>query len=229
MPRCRSGSRIASGSQLIEVAIPAGPAHPPRFFDAEGLRRQRSECEVDRRSLRSQGVPAHDFGARRLIDINVGAGHAHTIHHCGLSARAAVSGYAGRRFGLTNGCPYTSLTDRDGTGHSRRRSSAAGSGSDSISFVGRRRVAPGPPAGMQTLERFVSKRLRLRVNRDRSAVDRPWKRKSLRYSMTVERAPRLKVAPESESRLRPKLKAEFTDQSQGTRPDNWTAARVRFP
>ena len=99
----------------------------------------------------------------------------------------------------------------------------------SISFVGRRRVAPGPPAGMQTLERFVSKRLRLRVNRDRSAVDRPWKRKSLRYSMTVEWAPRLKVAPESESRLRPKLKAEFTDQSQGTRPDNWTAARVRFP
>ena len=82
---------------------------------------------------------------------------------------------------------------------------------------------------MQTLERFVSKRLRLRVNRDRSAVDRPWKRKSLRYSMTVERAPRLKVAPESESRLRPKLTAEFTDQSQGTRPDNWTAARVRFP
>ena len=49
---------------------------------------------------------------------------------------------------------------------------------------------------MQTLERFVSKRLRLRVNRDRSAVDRPWKRKSLSYSMTVERAPRLKVAPE---------------------------------
>ena len=81
MPRCRSGSRIASGSQLIEVAIPAGPAHPPRLFDAEGLRRQRSECEVDRRALRSQGVPAHDFRARRLIDIDVGAGHAHTIHH----------------------------------------------------------------------------------------------------------------------------------------------------
>ena len=121
MPRYRSGSRIASGSQLIEVAIPAGPAHPPRLFDAEGLRRQRSECEVDRRALRSQGVPAHDFGARRLIDIDVGAGHTHTIHYRGLNARAAVSGYAGRRFGLTNGYPYTSLTDRDGTGHSRRR------------------------------------------------------------------------------------------------------------
>ena len=37
---------------------------------------------------------------------------------------------------------------------------------------------------MQTLERFVSTCLRLRVNRDKSAVDRPWKRKFLGYSMT---------------------------------------------
>jgi RNA-directed DNA polymerase len=79
---------------------------------------------------------------------------------------------------------------------------------------------------MQTLERFVSKRLRLRVNRDKSAVDRPWKRKFLGYSMTVERKPRLKVAPESEHRLRQKLKAEFrrargrnlTAQMQELRP-----------
>ena len=62
---------------------------------------------------------------------------------------------------------------------------------------------------MRTLERFVTEQLRLRVNRDKSAVGRPWKRKFLGYSMTVERTPRLKVAPESESRLRQKLKAEF--------------------
>ena len=40
-------------------------------------------------------------------------------------------------------------------------------------------------------------------------MDRPWKRKFLGYSMTAERTPRLKVAPESEHRLREKLKAEF--------------------
>ena len=62
---------------------------------------------------------------------------------------------------------------------------------------------------MSTLEEFLRKRLRLRVNRAKSAVDRPWKRKFLGYSMTVERTPRLKVAPESERRLREKLKAEF--------------------
>ena len=70
------------------------------------------------------------------------------------------------------------------------------------------RGEPGSEA-KQTLERFVSKRLRLRVNRDTSAVDRPWKRKFLGYSMIVERTPRLKVAAESESRLREKLKAKF--------------------
>jgi RNA-directed DNA polymerase len=62
---------------------------------------------------------------------------------------------------------------------------------------------------MRTLEEFLSKRLRLRVNRAKSAVDRPWKRKFLGYSMTAEGTPRLKVAPESERRLREKLKAEF--------------------
>ena len=62
---------------------------------------------------------------------------------------------------------------------------------------------------VRTLEEFLSKRLRLRVNRAKSAVDRPWKRKFLGYSMTAERTPRLKVAPESERRLREKLKAEF--------------------
>ena len=60
-----------------------------------------------------------------------------------------------------------------------------------------------------SVRKFLSKRLRLRVNRAKSAVDRPWKRKFLGYSMTAERTPRLKVAPESEHRLREKLKAEF--------------------
>ena len=77
---------------------------------------------------------------------------------------------------------------------------------DANVYVGSRRAGERV---MQTLERFVSKRLRLRVNRDKSAVDRPWKRKFLGYTMTVERTPRLKVAAESESRLRQKLKAEF--------------------
>jgi RNA-directed DNA polymerase len=51
--------------------------------------------------------------------------------------------------------------------------------------------------------------LRLKLNKDESSVDRPWKRKFLEYSMTPDKQPRLKVAPESEARLRVKLKAIF--------------------
>ncbi len=36
-----------------------------------------------------------------------------------------------------------------------------------------------------SLERFLEERLRLKVNRDKSAVDRPWKRKFLGYTVTT--------------------------------------------
>ncbi len=59
---------------------------------------------------------------------------------------------------------------------------------------------------MASLEHFLAKRLRLRVNRDKSAVARPWKRTFLGYTVTADRKPKLKVAPESEKRLKGKLK-----------------------
>lgn len=59
---------------------------------------------------------------------------------------------------------------------------------------------------MASLESFLQKRLRLRINRDKSAVDRPWKRKFLGYTVTSNRIPKLKVAPESVRRLRDKLR-----------------------
>jgi RNA-directed DNA polymerase len=62
---------------------------------------------------------------------------------------------------------------------------------------------------MASLERFLSKRLRLQVNRDKSAVARPWKRKFLGYSVTVDRKPKLKAAPQSIKRLKDKLRQAF--------------------
>ena len=67
-------------------------------------------------------------------------------------------------------------------------------------------------AGERTLTSitlFLSKRLKLKVNRDKSAVDRPWKRKLLGYSMTFNREPRLKVASASIKRLKCKLRELF--------------------
>ena len=51
---------------------------------------------------------------------------------------------------------------------------------------------------LDSIEKFLTRRLHLRVNRQKSAVDRPWKRKFLGYSMTWHKRPRLKVAPSSE-------------------------------
>ena len=59
---------------------------------------------------------------------------------------------------------------------------------------------------MRSLERFLAKRLRLKVNRDKSAVARPWQRSFLGYSVTVARTPKLKVAPKSLARLKQKLR-----------------------
>jgi RNA-directed DNA polymerase len=60
---------------------------------------------------------------------------------------------------------------------------------------------------MASLERFLVKRLRLQVNREKSAVARPWKRKFLGYSVTSHVKPKLKVAPESLKRLKDKLRS----------------------
>ena len=59
---------------------------------------------------------------------------------------------------------------------------------------------------MASLEGFLAKRLRLKVNREKSAVARPWRRKFLGYSTTVQRETKLRVAPESVKRLKVKLR-----------------------
>lgn len=59
---------------------------------------------------------------------------------------------------------------------------------------------------MASLASFLEGRLRLKVNASKSAVARPWERKFLGYSMTGERNPRLKVAPQSVERLKAKVR-----------------------
>jgi RNA-directed DNA polymerase len=59
---------------------------------------------------------------------------------------------------------------------------------------------------MASVTRFLSERLRLTVNAAKSAVDRPWNRSFLGYSMTHHMKPRLKVAAKSVDRLRRKLR-----------------------
>lgn len=53
---------------------------------------------------------------------------------------------------------------------------------------------------------FLSKRLRLTVNGAKSAVDRPWNRSFLGFSMTAHKEPRLRVAPKSVQRFTGKVR-----------------------
>ncbi len=62
---------------------------------------------------------------------------------------------------------------------------------------------------LASITNFLEKHLKLEVNREKSAVGRPWNRKFLGYSMTVNKKPRLKVAKESVKRFKAKLKQEF--------------------
>ncbi len=69
---------------------------------------------------------------------------------------------------------------------------------------------------MTSLESFLSIRLRLPINREKSAVARPWARKFLRYTVTTSR--KLKVAPQSLRRLQGRIRA-LCRQARGWRLD----------
>lgn len=73
-------------------------------------------------------------------------------------------------------------------------------------YVRSRRAGERVMAG---LLRFLGERLRLAVNLAKSAVDRPWNRGFLGYSVTAHKEPRLRVAAKSVGRLRDKLRNLF--------------------
>ena len=63
---------------------------------------------------------------------------------------------------------------------------------------------------MASLTRFLEKKLKLKVNAEKSAVDRPWERKFLGYSMTADKKrPKLRPAEASITRQKDKLKGIF--------------------
>ena len=59
---------------------------------------------------------------------------------------------------------------------------------------------------MSNLSRFISERLKLKVNDSKSAVARPWERKFLGYSLTRHKLPKLRIPSESRKRLEDKIR-----------------------
>ena len=62
---------------------------------------------------------------------------------------------------------------------------------------------------MESITRFVEQRLKLRINREKSAVARPWHRKFLGYTFSWHYQSRIRVAKQSIERFRGNLKALF--------------------
>lgn len=73
-------------------------------------------------------------------------------------------------------------------------------------YVGSRRAGERL---LSSLDKYLTGKLRLKINRSKSAVDRPWNRKFLGYSVTCHKPPRLKIANDSVRRFKGKLRSAF--------------------
>jgi len=67
---------------------------------------------------------------------------------------------------------------------------------------------------MESITRFITTKLKLKVNEQKSAVARPWERKFLGFSFTVGREPKRRIAPKAVVRFKMKVR-ELTQRSKG--------------
>lgn len=65
----------------------------------------------------------------------------------------------------------------------------------------------------KSITTFIEKKLKLKVNEEKSAVDRPWKRKFLGFSFTSHHSPKIRIAKESIKRAKRRIK-ELTQRSK---------------
>lgn len=57
-----------------------------------------------------------------------------------------------------------------------------------------------------SIERYLEGKLKLKVNKEKSAVERPWKRKFLGFSFTVQKEARIRISPKSLKRVKDKIR-----------------------
>jgi RNA-directed DNA polymerase len=67
---------------------------------------------------------------------------------------------------------------------------------------------------MESLTRFITSKLKLTVNRQKSAVARPWERKFLGFSFTNAGIPKRRIAPQAVDRFKEKIR-ELTRRNKG--------------
>ncbi len=66
---------------------------------------------------------------------------------------------------------------------------------------------------MESITRYVEGKLKLKVNREKSAVDRPWNRKFLGFSFLMDKKATIRLAPQTISRFKEKIR-ELTSRTR---------------
>jgi RNA-directed DNA polymerase len=84
-------------------------------------------------------------------------------------------------------------------------------GDDCNIYVGSRRAGQRV---MHSISEFITTRLKLRVNSEKSAVGRAWERKFLGFSFTANREPRRRIAPQAVKRFRERIR-KLTRRNRG--------------
>jgi RNA-directed DNA polymerase len=67
---------------------------------------------------------------------------------------------------------------------------------------------------MESLRRFITAKLKLKVNQQKSAVARPWARKFLGFSFTSAGIPKRRIAPKAVDRFKERIR-ELTSRTRG--------------
>jgi RNA-directed DNA polymerase len=80
---------------------------------------------------------------------------------------------------------------------------------------------------MESLKRFITTKLKLKVNEQKSAVARPWERKFLGFSFTANREPKRRIAPKAVLRFKEKVR-ELTRRTRGVKVEKMAEELGRY-
>jgi RNA-directed DNA polymerase len=80
---------------------------------------------------------------------------------------------------------------------------------------------------MASITRFITTKLQLKVNQQKSAVARPWERKFLGFSFTMNREPKRRIAPKTVLRFKGRVR-ELTRRTRGVSTERMANELTRY-
>jgi RNA-directed DNA polymerase len=80
---------------------------------------------------------------------------------------------------------------------------------------------------MKSVSQFITRKLKLKVNEQKSAVARPRQRKFLSFSFTWSREPKRRIAPKAIARFKQRVR-ELTRRTRGVRMETMVAQLTRY-